>query len=67
MTRTEILYLLPYLGSLTIFLGIFYYAWQRRQIKGVNAYRWYVAGRHFDPYVVNQFLGMIEKHIYLVR
>jgi len=45
MTRSEILYLLPYLGSLALSLGILYYAWQRRQVKGVNAYVWYVAGQ----------------------
>ncbi len=45
MTRTEILYLLPYLGSLALSLGVLYYAWQRRQSKGVNAFVWYVAGQ----------------------
>ena len=45
MTRSEILYLLPYLGSLALSLGVLYYAWQRRQVKGVNAYVWYVTGQ----------------------
>jgi hypothetical protein len=43
MTRAEILYLLPYLGSLALSLGVFYYAWRRRQAKGVSVYLWYVA------------------------
>ncbi len=45
MTRAEIFYLLPYLGSLALSLGVLFYAWQRRQSKGVNAYVWYVAGQ----------------------
>jgi len=45
MTRSELLYLLPYLGSLALSLGVLYYSWQRRRAKGVIAYVWYVAGQ----------------------
>ena len=45
MLRTESLYLLPYFVSLTLSLGVLYYAWHRRQAKGVPAYLWYVIGQ----------------------
>lgn len=44
MTRAEILYLLPYMASLALSLGVFTYAWGRRRSKGAPAYLWYVAG-----------------------
>ena len=47
MSRTEILYLLPYFASLAISLGVLVYAWERRQAKGASAYLWYVAGQAF--------------------
>ena len=45
MSRTEFLYLLPYIGSLTLSLGVFFFAWQRRETKGAQTYLWYVAGQ----------------------
>ena len=45
MARSEIFYLLPYLGSLALSQGVLYYAWQRHQARGVNAYVWYVVGQ----------------------
>ena len=38
MTRTEILYLLPYLFSLLLSLGITIYVWKHRQVTGAKAY-----------------------------
>ncbi len=38
MTREEILYLLPYLFSLVLSLGITIYAWEHRRVQGAGAY-----------------------------
>lgn len=38
MTREEILYLLPYLFSLILSLGITIYAWEHRRVQGAGAY-----------------------------
>jgi len=45
MTHTEILFLLPYIGSLLFPLSVFYYAFKRRNAKGVIAYLWYTLGQ----------------------
>ena len=45
MSRTELLYLLPYFVSLALSLGILYYTWERRTAKGVTAFTWYAAGQ----------------------
>jgi putative nucleotidyltransferase with HDIG domain/PAS domain S-box-containing protein len=45
MNRTEILYLLPYLGSLLLSAGVLFYAWQHRDAQGVHAYTWYALGQ----------------------
>ncbi len=45
MTRAEILYLVPYLASLALCLGVLVYVWQRSDVKGGIAFTWYVTGR----------------------
>jgi len=45
MTRSEVLYLLPYFASLALSLGILYYTWERRSAKGVTAFAWYAFGQ----------------------
>ena len=45
MNREEIFYLLPYLISLGLSLGIFIYTFQRSQIRGARAYAWFVGGQ----------------------
>jgi len=45
MSREGFFYLLPYLGSLGLSLGVLVYAWRRRRAKGVLAYLWYAAGQ----------------------
>jgi len=45
MTRAEVLYLLPYILSLALSLGVLYYTWNRRSAKGVTAFAWFVAGQ----------------------
>jgi len=45
MNREEFFYLLPYLISLGLSLGIFIYAWRHRRARGARAYTWFVAGQ----------------------
>ena len=45
MNREEVLYLAPYLISLTLSFGIFLYAWQRRHVRGARIYAIFVAGQ----------------------
>jgi len=45
MTRAEILYLVPYLASLALCLGVLVYVWQRSDVKGGFAFTCYVTGR----------------------
>src|SRR5688572_16104628 len=45
MNREELLYLVPYLVSLALSLGVFIYSWQHRHVRGAGAYTWFVAGQ----------------------
>ena len=45
MNRAEILYLVPYLGSLILSAGVLVYAWWYRSARGVKAYTWYALGQ----------------------
>jgi PAS domain S-box-containing protein len=45
MNRQELLYLLPYLLSLALSLGIFTYTWQHRTVPGARVYSWFVGGQ----------------------
>jgi PAS domain S-box-containing protein len=45
MNREEVLYLVPYLLSLTLSLGIFWYSWRHRHVRGARAYTWFVGGQ----------------------
>lgn len=45
MSRTEILYLVPYVGSLFLSVGVLVYSWRHRSARGVGAYTWYVLGQ----------------------
>lgn len=44
MNSTEIVYLLPYVASLGISLGVLWYVWTRRGAQGSIAFLWYVFG-----------------------
>jgi PAS domain S-box-containing protein/putative nucleotidyltransferase with HDIG domain len=44
MNRVEVLYVLPYVGSLLLSTGVLTYAWLHRTARGVYAYAWYVLG-----------------------
>lgn len=45
MTRDEALYLIPYIVSLIISIGVLFFAWRRRQSPGALAFSWYVFGQ----------------------
>ena len=45
MSREEILYLVPYLFSLALSLGIFTYTWRHRYVRGARMYSWFVGGQ----------------------
>src|SRR5258707_345338 len=45
MNREELLYLVPYLISLALSVGVFIYSWQHRHVRGAGAYTWFVAGQ----------------------
>ncbi|MEW5938661.1 MAG: HD domain-containing phosphohydrolase [Chloroflexota bacterium] len=45
MNREEVLYLIPYLLSLLLSVGIFFYSWAHRRVRGARAYTWFVGGQ----------------------
>ena len=45
MNREEVLYLVPYVLSLALSLGVFWYSWRHRHVRGARAYTWFVAGQ----------------------
>lgn len=45
MERDELYYLAPYLLSLFLPVGIFWYAWRHRYIRGARPFTWLVAGQ----------------------
>ena len=45
MNREEILYLVPYLISLALSVGVFLYSWQHRAVRSAVAYTWFVGGQ----------------------
>jgi PAS domain S-box-containing protein len=45
MSRKEILYLIPYLLSLTISLGVFIYTWGHRHVRGAKMFSLFLGGQ----------------------
>jgi PAS domain S-box-containing protein len=45
MQREELLYIIPYLLSFALSLGVFLYSWQHRRVRGAGAYTWFVGGQ----------------------
>ncbi len=45
MNVSKILYLVPYLGSLALSLGVLFFAWRRRGAPGTSAYIWYASSQ----------------------
>jgi len=42
MNTQSILFLLPYVFSVFISLGVFYYTWRRREVSGAVAFSWFI-------------------------
>src|SRR5204862_6419947 len=47
MNPEEFFYLLPYLFSLTLSVGVFMYTWRHRYVRGARMYSWFVGGQTF--------------------
>lgn len=45
MNQEQILYLIPYAGSIGISLGILIFVWARRDAQGATAFFWYIFGQ----------------------
>lgn len=45
MNQEQILYLIPYAGSIGISLGILIFVWARRDAQGATAFFWYILGQ----------------------
>jgi hypothetical protein len=45
MTREEIFYLIPYILSLAITLGVLLYSWKHRHVRGAGIYTWFIVGQ----------------------
>lgn len=45
MDREETLYLIPYLLSLMLTLGVFIYTWGHRYVRGAKTYTWFMGGQ----------------------
>jgi PAS domain S-box-containing protein len=45
MNREEFFYLLPYVFSLALSLGVFIFTWQHREVRGARVYSWFVGGQ----------------------
>ncbi|HXD11321.1 MAG TPA: PAS domain S-box protein [Anaerolineales bacterium] len=61
MDREEFLYLLPYLFSLALSLGVFLYTWRHRQVRGAKAYAWFVGGQTLT--VLGFILELVSPHL----
>jgi len=62
MTRAEILYLTPYLGSLLLSAGVLFYAWRHRDAPGVRAYTWYAFGQTL--WIFGFLIELISNDLY---
>ena len=61
MNREELLYLLPYLFSLALTGGIFFYTWRHRRVRGAVAFAWFVGGQTL--YIVGFILEMTSPDL----
>jgi len=61
MTRNEITYLIPYFASLTLSIGVLFYAWNRRTAQGAIAFSWYMAGQTL--WIAGFIFGLISEDI----
>jgi len=56
MNQKELIYLIPYAGSLGVSLGILVYVWIRRGAQGATAFFWYLFGQTL--YIAGNILEM---------
>ena len=61
MNSTEIIYLLPYIASLGISLGVLWYVWTRRGAQGSTAFLWHIFGESL--YILGYILELIAPNV----
>jgi PAS domain S-box-containing protein len=61
MSRIEALFILPYIGSLFLSLGVIGYTWQRRYVRGVSAFIWYTIGQAI--WIASYILELLESNL----
>jgi PAS domain S-box-containing protein/putative nucleotidyltransferase with HDIG domain len=61
MTRGEIIYLIPYLASLTLAISVFIHVWNRRDAKGAFAFSWYLFSQAL--WVAGFIMGLVSEDI----
>ena len=59
MTPAQLIYLLPYLGSLALSVGVLIYTYVQRRALGAWAFFWYVGGQTLwnTPIVTGKQIG----------
>ena len=58
MNQEQLLYLIPYAGSLGISMGILVFVWIRRDAHGATAFFWYIFGQTL--YIFGNILPALE-------
>jgi PAS domain S-box-containing protein len=61
MNQEQILYLIPYAGSIGISLGILIFVWVRRDAQGATAFFWYILGQTL--YILGNTLEVIAFNL----
>ena len=61
MTRNEIIYLIPYLASLGLSVGVLIYTWSKRSARGAPAFMWYMVGQVF--WLAGFIFGLISEDL----
>lgn len=61
MNREEVFYLIPYLLSLGLSLGIFLYTWRHRHVRGAKVYTWFAAGQTLT--ILGFILEMVSPNL----
>lgn len=61
MNYKEIIYLLPYIASLGISLGVLWYVWTRRGAQGSTAFLWHIFGESL--YILGYIFELIAPNV----
>jgi putative nucleotidyltransferase with HDIG domain/PAS domain S-box-containing protein len=61
MTRSEIVYLIPYFASLGLSIGVLFLAWNRQTAQGAIAFTWYMVGQTL--WIAGFIFGLISGDI----